>query len=211
MLKTKNTKEIKLEKSPRKRVSKELIYEMRYGKYIYYKNYDQVLSGEKTLEEIVGSSFLQAQLTAQLIYFLMTRLDLNKYVVTTNELGFKLAQSSWRSLDIAIFEQVKVKVKDYIDYDQYISIPPKLVIEIDTKADLRKFDNPQDYFHQKTKDLLDNNVEKVIWIFTKERFVWLAERGKDWLIKTWRSDIEVIDGIIINLEEFMKDLRGSNE
>ena len=44
-----------------------------------------------------------------------------------------------------------------------------LVIEVDTKADLRKFENPQDYFHRKTQDLLDSGVKKVIWIFTKEK------------------------------------------
>ena len=37
-------------KETRRKVPKELIYEMRYGKPIYYRDYDRVLSGEKTLE-----------------------------------------------------------------------------------------------------------------------------------------------------------------
>ena len=32
----------------RKGVPRELIYEMRYGKPIYYRDYDKVLSGEKS-------------------------------------------------------------------------------------------------------------------------------------------------------------------
>jgi hypothetical protein len=43
-------------KRGRKGIPRELIYEMRYGKPIYYRDYDKILLGEKTLEEIVGSS-----------------------------------------------------------------------------------------------------------------------------------------------------------
>ena len=46
-------------KKTRKGISEALIYEMRYGKPIYYRDYDKVLSGDKALEEVVGSSKLQ--------------------------------------------------------------------------------------------------------------------------------------------------------
>ncbi len=47
-------------KKIRKKVPKELIYEMRHGSPIYYKDYDKVLTGEKKLDEVMGSSKIQA-------------------------------------------------------------------------------------------------------------------------------------------------------
>jgi len=43
------------EKRTGRKVPEELIYEMRHGEPIYYRDYGRVLSGGKTLEEIVGS------------------------------------------------------------------------------------------------------------------------------------------------------------
>ena len=79
-----------------------------------------------------------------------------------------------------------------------------LVIEVDTKADLRKFENPQDYFHRKTQDLLDSGVKKVIWIFTKEKKTWVAEKGKRWFITDWNDTIDVMDNVFLNIEELIK-------
>ena len=80
-----------------------------------------------------------------------------------------------------------------------------MVIEIDTKADLRKFENPQDYFHRKTQDLLDAGVKKVIWIFTKDKKIWVAEKGKPWLIVDPNYEIEVLDGVSFKLEDLLKE------
>ncbi len=52
-------KEKETPKRKRKRIPKELIYEMRHGSPIYYRDYDLVLSGERSLEEVMGSSGLQ--------------------------------------------------------------------------------------------------------------------------------------------------------
>jgi hypothetical protein len=70
-------------KKGRKGIPRELIYEMRYGKPIYYRDYDRVLSGEKTLEEVVGSS-LQSWIIDTLIWFLHRYLDYKKYKILAN-------------------------------------------------------------------------------------------------------------------------------
>jgi len=189
--------------SKRKTILKELIYEMRYGRPIYYRDYDKVLSGEKSLEEVMGSSFFQAELIMLIIQVLFKHLDFKKYRIYTNELGFKFAPKSWRNLDIAIFK--KEKVQEYIKkkYDEYISVPPEIVIEIDTKADLHNFSSPIDYFVEKTEDLLQAGVKKVIWIFTKVEKVWIAEKNKDWHIKSWKENIEIIEGITLNIHKLL--------
>ncbi len=187
-------------KTKRKKIPKHLIYEMRKGSPIYYRDYDKVISGEKTLEEVMGSSELQAIFISILVGWLYSKINRKKYLIAANELGFKFAPRSWYNLDIAIIEKEKLKKPT----DKYLTTAPRIVIEIDTKADLRKFENPQDYFHRKTQDLLDSGVEKVIWIFTKDKKVWLAEKNKRWIITDWNDTIDVIDGLTLNIEDLLK-------
>ncbi|MEJ5173533.1 MAG: Uma2 family endonuclease [Hydrogenothermaceae bacterium] len=189
--------EVKLEKKQEKikrRITKELIYEMRKGSPIYYRDYDKVLSGEKSLEEVMGSGGLQSLLLTVLVSFLYEKIK-DRYFILSGEIGYKIGSKSWYNLDIAVISKERLKTIP----QGYIEIPPDIVIEIDTKADLRKFLNPQDYFHRKTQDLLDCGVKKVIWIFTKERKVWVAEKGKPWIITDWNDIIEVMDNITLNL------------
>ena len=184
----------------RKRIPEELIYEMRAGSPIYYRDYEKVLSGEKELEEVMGSSGLQAYLLILIASYLKENLDRNKYIVLGGELGYKFAPRSWYNLDIAVFRRESFSKLT----DKYVRIAPEIVIEIDTKADLRRFENPQDYFHRKTQDLLDSGVKKVIWIFAKDRKIWFAERGNPWLIVNWDYDLDVLNGIKLNLFELFK-------
>ena len=146
----------------------------------------------------MGSGGLQSYLIALIVSLLFNRLS-DKYYILANEVGYKFAPRSWYNLDIAIIDKGKL---DKLP-EGYISIPPKIVIEVDTKADLRKFKVPQDYFHRKTQDLIDSGVEKVIWIFTKEKKIWIAEAEKDWRITNWSNDIDVADGVILNLEKLL--------
>ncbi|ADY74001.1 hypothetical protein Dester_1370 [Desulfurobacterium thermolithotrophum DSM 11699] len=190
-------------KKRRKSIPKVLIYEMRKGSPIYYRDYDKVLSGEKQLEEIMGSSGLQSWLIELIIWFLHQKLSRKKYQILSNEVSYKFVPRSWYNIDVGIWE--KEKVRPYLEKDKLITVAPKVVIEIDTKADLRKFTTPQDYFHRKTQDLLDHGVERVIWIFTKDKKIWIAEKGKPWLIVDWDYEIPVLEGISFNLKELMKE------
>ena len=44
----------------------QLIYEMDNGVPIYYRGYKEVLNYTKTVEEIIGSSFMQSSIITQL-------------------------------------------------------------------------------------------------------------------------------------------------
>ncbi|WP_457623161.1 Uma2 family endonuclease [Persephonella sp.] len=189
------------EKKKTRKVPKELVYEMRYGSPIYYRDYDKVLSGEKTLEEVMGSSDLQAFLVTVLVSFLHSRLDKKKFLVLSNEAGYRFAPRSWYNLDITVVNRKKIKKLT----GNYITSPPELAIEIDTKADTKKFQNPQDYLHMKTQDLLNSGVKKVIWIFTPEKKIWVAEKGKRWFITDWDDTIDLIGDLKLNLKEHLKE------
>ena len=189
-------------KKGRTRVPKELIYEMRYGSPIYYRDYDKVISGEKTLEEVMGSSKLQALLIWIVVKFLAKNLDTSKYELLLNEAGFQWAPRTWRNLDIAIFDKKKL-FREGIN-DKYAKTPPEVVIEVDTKADLRKYGDFMNYSREKTQDLLNAGVKKVIWYTTFDKKVMVAEKGKRWFITDWNDTIDIIDDIKLNLDELLK-------
>jgi len=193
----------KLSKEEKKRLLKILTYEKVNGKPIYYRDYEKVLKGELPPEAIMGSSGLQAFIVRLIVEFLLKTLDLSRYEILFNEVGFFYKKGSWRNLDIAIFE--KEKVKPYLMQDKLIPVAPKIVIEVDTKADLSRYGGIEEYAHEKTQDLLDAGVEKVIWIFTKTKKVMIAEKGKKWIIQDWKDDFEVMEGMRLNIGELLEE------
>lgn len=177
-----------------------LIYEVWDGKPVYYAGYQDVLAQTKTTDEIMSSSLMQGLLIARIIIQLAQTLDLKKYVVGTNGLGVRFEKSDWRACNIVIFERDDLTGQDL---NKYASVPPKVVIEIDTKADFTQFGSDFDYYQKKTGQLLSFGVEKVIWIFTQSEKVWVAEPEKDWLIKNWTQPIEVLPDCSITLSELV--------
>ena len=176
-----------------------LIYEMVNGKPIYYKGYKDYLNREKDISELLGSSKIQSILAGE-IYFLLRSLLGEEYLIFINELGVKFAHKSWRAADIAL---IKPELVNEID-NKYLEVPPEVVIEIDTKADLWSLKNPLSYSQEKTKELLAFGVEKVIWVFTDTEKVLVAENGKKWEISDFEEDITVVRDMTINIEEILK-------
>ena len=78
----------KLSKEKRKALLKALIYEKVNGKPIYYRDYKKVLKGELPPEAVMGSSGLQALIIRLIVEFLLKTLDLSRYEILFNELGF---------------------------------------------------------------------------------------------------------------------------
>jgi Uma2 family endonuclease len=188
-------------KAKRKGIPKALIYEMRHGKPIYYRDYRKVLTNEKCLEEVMGCSALQGQLVAWIVGFLLSKLNVRKYAVMSNEAGFIYAPRSWRLLDIAIFDKKRLK-KELLS-TKYVKTAPKVVIEVDTKADSKNYGDILGYLTEKTEDLLKAGVEKVIWILTDTQKVVVAEQGKTWLLAKWNDVIPVVEDVTIQVEELV--------
>jgi len=191
----------KLSKEKRKSLLKVLTYEKVKGKPIYYRDYKKVLKGELPPEAVMGSSGFQAYLIMLLIKFLLSKVDEEKFIILSNNLGFLYKKGSWRNLNIAIFE--KEKVKPYLMQDKLIPVAPKVVIKVDTKADLSRYGSLEEYAYEKTQDLLDAGVEKVVWIFTKTKKVMIAEKGEKWIVQDWKDDFEVMEGMRLNISEVL--------
>ncbi len=88
--------------------------------------------------------------------------------------------------------------------NKLIPVAPKAVIEVDTKADLSRYGSIEEYSYEKTQDLLNSGIERVIWIFTKTKKVMIAERNKKWIVQNWNEDFEVMEGIKLNIEKFLE-------
>ena len=193
-------------KEKKEELLKKLTYEItKEGKVIYYRNYKKVLKGELPPEAVMGSSDLHAILLALIIHFLIEYFG-DKYTVGGGELGFFTGENSYRLLDIAVFDQEEFKLSG-----KYTKIPPKFVIEIDTKADLEDYGLVEAYAYEKTQELLDSGVEKVVWIFTRPKKVQIAEKGKKWIVQDIEEDIPLIEGIVLNLRELAEKNKNLKE
>jgi Uma2 family endonuclease len=179
------------------------IYEMWEGKPVYYRGYQDCLDNPKQFEKCIGSSIYQSLVISTLLRYLFNHLPL-QYVALTNELGVLLNKKSWLSADIAICEKAQIEaIPAASEQTQYLHFAPKVVIEIDTKADVTDFDSITDYYLKKTDALLDFGVERVVWIFTSAKKVMTATKGSPWLMVEWDVSVEILDGISVSL---VKDL-----
>ena len=182
---------------------KELVYERYRGRPIYYRGYREVLQGKKTVEEVMGSSKLQAWIIDLLLRVLYQHLDLRKYKVLSNEVGFRTGRRSWRNLDIAVFDRQQL-LQEGVD-EKYVQTPPRVVIEVDTKADLQKYEDLLSYVIEKVQDLHQAGVERVVWILTRNQRVVIAEQQEaEWKIVPLDEEIELMEGVRCNVAALLR-------
>ncbi len=193
-----------LNSSERRKLLKLLTYEKKNGKPIYYHRYREVLEGRLPLEAVMGSGYLHALILRILFISIFEKLDTKKYEILFGEVGYKYKKGSWYNLDLAIWEREKLKEPSR----ELITIPPKVVIEIDTKVELEEFENKfgMEYYVAKTQDLLDSGVEKVVWIFTPSKKVLVAEKNKPWIMADWDYTFNLIEDVKINLEDLLREV-----
>lgn len=182
-----------------------LLYEMIDGNAIYYNGYREVLSEKKTIESVIGSSFLQAILNARIVAWLHEHFS-DKYLVLTSELGIQIDRNNWRLADIALLNKSltsKIKAQE-----KYINVAPDFIIEIDTKAAIDEGGQigGLDYFQTKTDTLLNFGVKKLVWIFTQNRKILVAENGKAWIIDNWDNLALEFEGKKLNLNSLIEDI-----
>lgn len=179
-----------------------LVYEMQNGEPVYYAGYRDYLNGIKPIEEIRTSNLIQSMIISRLMFMLQLNLS-DEYEVLTNELGIQFEKKAWRAADMAIvktadIEQVETKNK-------YLRFAPEIVIEIDTKAELSDLKNPLNYYQEKTDELLAFGIKKVVWIFSETEKVMVARKGEKWEISNWTEDIEIMEGVVVNIANLLKN------
>ncbi len=192
-----------LPRIPTKKIPTALIYEIIDGKPIYYRGYEEVLKGTKTVGEVRWISGLRGVILEHILRKLFNSCDEKKYRFLTNRLIIHFDNRNNFSADVAIFDAEKLPVKDANKH--YALIPPKIQIEVDIDADLGQFETPDAYIYAKTEKLLAFGVEKMIWVMSESKKVIVATKDKNWEIINWNKEIEIIDGIWFNIGKYMKD------
>ncbi|MBO0950034.1 Uma2 family endonuclease [Fibrella forsythiae] len=173
-----------------------LLYEVLNGKPLYYRGYKDVLAGVSTIESVMGSSDLQGSIVSLLNAVIWNGIDRSKYRTVSNETGLQLGKGDYVSVDIGIFEKSLVPVLK----GRYFDVPPSVVVEVDIKIDLDVV-HEWDYVAQKTRELFQFGVQRVLWIMTKSRQVLVAAPGQDWLITDLTKDVLIIDEFSLNIQQ----------
>lgn len=178
-----------------------LIYEVLNGRPLYYRGYKEVLEKNLNPESVMGSSSLQSILVSLIHTYIMVNRDKKKYIPVTNEAGLHLELNDNLSCDVAVFEKGTFDITT-----KYFSTPPQIVIEVDVKIDLSEFDGLEyEYVAEKTQRLFDFGVERVFWVLSKSRRVFVAVPNQDWIFTQWSNDIPVMDGCILNVKRLLDE------
>jgi Uma2 family endonuclease len=178
-----------------------LIREVIDGDRWFYRGYNDVLKGLKTSEEIMACSTYQSLVVGYIYNKLWNALEDEPYWVMSNEVGNNLSKKDKAAYDVAVFDKATLPPESISAY--YANVPPKLVIEVDIKIEAES-KTPDDIVWQiKTKKLLAFGVEKVVWFFTKTQMVLIARPNEDWILADWHRDVEVWDGLKINVAQYL--------
>lgn len=196
----------------REKLLAQLVYETdAAGKPVYYAGFQDVLNQTIEPEAVTGASALQSYLVDLVVNFLHLHPDAKAYRFFYNEVGIQIGRKKWRACDIAIYQ--RERLKDYELTNTYMSLPPDVVVEIDTRADLSKYTYQQDYFFEKTRQLHEFGVKKVVWIFTESHPVIWESSSADTIIvhQRWDIDITLTEGMMFNLARLIEaDKAGEN-
>ena len=120
---------------PQKKIPSSLIYEIWDGRPIYFKNYEDVVNGIKTKEEIMGASALQSFIVSYVVSIILKQIDDDLYSVLTNESGLHLDKGNNLSGDVLIFDTETLPISSIGLH--YVDVAPKIAIEVDIDADTK--------------------------------------------------------------------------
>ena len=150
----------------------------------------------------MGCSSLQSVLVYVLGLFIGNNLNRKKYQVASNEAGLHLSLNENLASDIAIFEKDKIVLND-----KYFTVAPKVVIEVDIKIDLAEteWNNEIEYLLDKSQKLLDFGVERIIWITTKAKKIFVITPSDKWYVVNYQEDIQVLDDCVLNIAKLLEE------
>lgn len=182
-----------------------LVREVIDGISFYYRGYRAVLNKTKKLEDIMADSGLQFFLKEHISDKLKAGLDRKKYFVGSGEIGNHIDRRNNLGLDVVVFEK-SVLTPDKIT-TRYIDVPAKMVVEIDVNVELpdKKTDLFEEYVVRKVNRLFAFGTEKVVWVFSKSKKVITATPSAPWQVANWSDDVELMNGIVMNLDRYLKE------
>jgi Uma2 family endonuclease len=174
---------------------------------MYYKGYKKIINSPSQIEEIMGAGAIHSILFSYFIKLLVIKLDEAKYWVMTGETGFKPEKENLFNLDLAVYKKENL-LPGKIGYE-YVSVAPELVVEIDTLVESDEV-TKEEYIFSKTQRLLQYGTNKVIWVFSKNKLVMVAEPGLPWQVHPWNTNLHLIEDVQFNINTYCQENRLTN-
>lgn len=178
-----------------------LVRETLHGKPLYYNGYKNVLNGLEQTAAIVGISSSQSLLHSAISFHIGSKMDRKKYLLAT---GPWLQRNNKNKLcsDLCIFSKQKVTPND-----KYFQVAPELAVEVDVKIET---DKELDYIFAKSEEMKAFGCQKVLWIITKHKKIFVFAQGTETVIYEWDRDIELMKGIsgkpiVLNLTKLLEE------
>jgi Uma2 family endonuclease len=168
-----------------------LVYETISGIPVFYKGWQNVLAQKQKFEEIMAYGNLQALLLTMIKDYLQPIFG-KQYWIIPGEVGLHIEHKTNPSLDLCFFPKKSMSFSEATN--KYTTIPPKIVIEVDSKADISAFEENEkgNYYLLKTQHLLNYGTEQVIWIYTEFKKVFIARPNQPWITINWTDEIEIL-------------------
>lgn len=168
-----------------------------------YKGAREAIENDETPESIMGDSGLQIFIKDILASYLKSVLSARSYYVLSGEIGLHIDTNNNLSLDLTIFNRNEL-TPDKIT-TSFVGVIPKIVIEIDVNVESPKLDSIEGYnfLLKKINRLHAAGVERVIWIFTRDRKIVVTESEKLWHVLDLNEPIEVMEGVSFNLLDLL--------
>jgi hypothetical protein len=182
-------------------IPQSLIYEIMDGQPIYYRGYKEVLKKNKTIDQIMPCSTLQAQINYYIARAVIKSPLDDQYFVHTSESGLHISHNDNFGCDIALFDKTVLLPKEV--GLKYATVPPTIVFEIDIRADITNM-SEESYMYKKTQKLLDFGVQKVFWITSASKKVLVATNDDDWRVMSWDKNIEILNQVYFNVGEYLR-------
>ena len=176
------------------------IYEMVEGMPIFYRSHSESTPNNQPQNDIMGSSVLQSILIELIKDHLKQQLP-SSYLILGNEIGLQINKNSWRAADIAVFDKQALLQQGL--NNKYASIPPKYIIEVDTKIAANAPQDVESYLQKKTKQLLNFGVQQIIWVFTNSASVMIADKTNAWKTINWTDTIKLEENCTLNIQQLL--------
>jgi Uma2 family endonuclease len=191
-----------IEKSPQQKIPEVFIAEYLDGMPLYYKGYKAFIDTPEKAEAIMGAGGIHSILLSYFITFIVKHLNEKEYWLMTGETGLKLEKNIILNLDLAIY--LKEKLPSQIISKSVVSVPPELVIEIDTSIEFDTL-SQDEYVFKKIQRLLQFGTKKIVWVFSSTNMVMIAEPNAPWQIHPWHTTLPLMDGINFNIEAYYRE------
>ena len=170
------------------------------GMPIFYRSHSESTPNNQPQNDIMGSSVLQSILIELIKDHLKQQLP-SSYLILGNEIGLQINKNSWRAADIAVFDKQALLQQGL--NNKYASIPPKYIIEVDTKIAANAPQDVESYLQKKTKQLLNFGVQQIIWVFTNSASVMIADKTNAWKTINWTDTIKLEENCTLNIQQLL--------